>query len=221
MVFMALTNCFRKTYMNFLHFVFISYIFCSSKNCWPESKIQPFQNVWNNVDNFFICCLISVMTLNRTFFRISRWIFELCHYFFLLFLSTFGAVSVKTGRHGLPMVFILMSVTSLYSSNGFFILVLRVFIFFKFLSSCIFYEFILSRFELSHYWQVQIKEGNVGKIQNVGKSPIWICWLFLLNSLCFLGWDSYLAKLCGFLFILPKFVFLLVVLRHIPNMRYK
>ena len=28
--FMALTNCFRKNFMNFLRFVFISYDFCSS-----------------------------------------------------------------------------------------------------------------------------------------------------------------------------------------------
>ena len=36
-VFMALTNCFRKYFMELLHFVFICYDFCSSMNYRPQS----------------------------------------------------------------------------------------------------------------------------------------------------------------------------------------
>ena len=42
MVFMALTNCFRKNFMDFLRFVFISYDFCSSMTSAPQSMIELF-----------------------------------------------------------------------------------------------------------------------------------------------------------------------------------
>ena len=68
-------------------------------------------------------------------------IFELCHYF-TLFLSTSGVVSVKRDSNRLPVCHTLMSVTFLYSTNEFFVLVLHVFSFsFIFDHNCLFYEF--------------------------------------------------------------------------------
>ena len=51
-----------------------------------------------NLDTSFSCYLMCVMTLKIFVLRKHRLIFELSHYF-ILFLSTSGAVSVKTGRN--------------------------------------------------------------------------------------------------------------------------
>ena len=83
------------------------------------------------------------MTLNIFVLRKNRRVFKLCHYF-IVFLSISGAVSVKKGGNRLLVSNNLMVVTVCYSANGFFILVLCVFIFSKiFDHNCIFYEFIL------------------------------------------------------------------------------
>ena len=67
--------------------------------------------------------------------------FELCRYF-ILFLSTSSAVSVRTGGNLFPVSYKLRSVTVLNSTIGFFILTLGVLIFFKiFGHNCMFYAF--------------------------------------------------------------------------------
>ena len=50
-----------------------------------------------NIDTFFSCYLMSVITLNIFVLRKHPLIFELCHYF-IIFITNSGAVAVKTGR---------------------------------------------------------------------------------------------------------------------------
>ena len=88
-----------------------------------------------NLDIFSVVFPITVMTLNIFVLRTYLRIFELCPYS-ILFLSTSGASSVKTSRTYLPLSNKLVSVTVLYSNNGFFI-------FFIFGHNCTFYEYIL------------------------------------------------------------------------------
>ena len=85
---------------------------------------------------------MSLLTLKIFVFRKYRLIFAHCHYF-TLFLSTSGTVSVKTGEKHFPVSYDLRSEMVLYSTNGFFVLILCVSIFKKnFEHNCIFYEFI-------------------------------------------------------------------------------
>ena len=74
----------------------------------------------------FCFYLMSVMTLNIFVLRKHRLVFELCHYF-ILFLSTSGAVSVTTGDNQILVGFKLMSVTVLCSTHGLFGLIQRLF----------------------------------------------------------------------------------------------
>ena len=89
------------------------------------------------------CYLMSGMTLNIFVLRKYRGIFELCHYFIVL-LSTSGAISVKPGRKGFALSYTLQSVKFSYSTKGFIIFVILVFIFsFVFDHNCTFDEIIL------------------------------------------------------------------------------
>ena len=64
---MALTNCFRKkTFLYFLNFAFICFLFCSPIICCPQIF---FQEVELNLDTSFTCYLMSVMTLNKFVLR--------------------------------------------------------------------------------------------------------------------------------------------------------
>ena len=68
-----------------------------------------------NLDTSFNCYLMSVKSLKIFVSRKQGLIFEICHYF-VLFLSTLGAVSVnsvKTGRNQIPVCYNLMSYTVL------------------------------------------------------------------------------------------------------------
>ena len=78
-----------------------------------------------SLDNAFSCYLMSQLTLNVFVLRIYRRIFALCHYF--LFFSTFGVISVKTGRNGVPVKCKLLFVVVLGLTNGFLVLILRIF----------------------------------------------------------------------------------------------
>ena len=94
---------------------------------------------------------MSVMIFNIFVLRKYRLIFELCDYS-ILFLSTPGVVSVKTGGDQFAVKYKLKSVTLLFSTNGFFVLVLRIFSFHLFL---IIIGYFRSSFclldKLSHY----------------------------------------------------------------------
>ena len=81
-----------------------------------------------NLDTSFSCYLMCVMTLKIFVLRKHRLIIEISHYF-ILFLSTSGAVSVKTGKNQFPVDYKLMFVTVLCSSNGLSVLILCLFIF--------------------------------------------------------------------------------------------
>ena len=77
---MALSNCFRKVfYMYSLKFAFICYFFVAQKLIIEDPVI--FQEVKMNLDIFFSCSLMSVITLNKFVLREHRLIFELCQYF--------------------------------------------------------------------------------------------------------------------------------------------
>ena len=92
-----------------------------------------------NLDTSFSCYLMSVMTLNVFVLR-KHWLtFEHCHYF-ILFLSTSGAVSVKTGRNQFRVGYRLITVTVICSTNGLFVLMTRLF---NFLSTAYFFKILL------------------------------------------------------------------------------
>ena len=121
------------------------------------------------------------MTLIISVLRKSRGIFELYHYS-LLFRSNPDVVSIKKGRNSFPVSYSLMSVTVLFLTNCFLVLILRVFIFF--LS---FIESIRFLVELPPYQQVQLKQKHIWKNRQTWKRQrrVWRCLLFSLNILCF------------------------------------
>ena len=96
-----------------------------------------------------LSCLSCVMTLKILVLRKRRLISELCH-IFILFLSNLGAVSEKTGRNQSLVGYNLIFVRVFCSTNGLFVLILRLFIFF-----CIIAYFMSSfcfLVDISFFW---------------------------------------------------------------------
>ena len=83
-----------------LQFCFICYIFAAQLPIVPIKDPLIFYGVYMNLDISFNCYLMSVLTLNIFLLRKYRLIIEFCRYF-IIFFSTSGAVSVKTGRNQL------------------------------------------------------------------------------------------------------------------------
>ena len=105
---------------------------------------------------YFIGCI-----LNDVFLKI-------CHYF-LLFLSTSGALSVKTGGNRLPVIYKIKSATVFYIQLMVSLIryyALRVFKFPFTFWKVIAYFVSSSCFlvEIPHYWQVQLKTDIVEKV---------------------------------------------------------
>ena len=67
MVFMVLNNCFRKNFMNFLRFVFISSAFGSSITWCSQSKTHSVSKNIKELRHFLRCHLMSVSTLKIFF----------------------------------------------------------------------------------------------------------------------------------------------------------
>ena len=100
-----------------------------------------------NLHTSFSCYLLSVMTLNICVLRKHQLLFEFCQYF-ILFLSTLRAVSVK-GRKQYPVGNKLMYGKFSCSTIGFFVFILRLF---NFLSiTAYFMSSFCFLFILSHY----------------------------------------------------------------------
>ena len=94
---MALNNCFCKTLTESCSFAFICYIFAAQLPIVPIKDPPIFYGLYINLETSFNCYLMSVLTLNIFLLRKCRLIFEFCRYF-IIFFSTSGTVSVKTGR---------------------------------------------------------------------------------------------------------------------------
>ena len=92
--------------------------------------------------------------------RKYQWIFE-SWLNFVLFLSTSSALSVKTRGNRFPASCRSMSVTVLCSTNGFFVLTLRVFIFFKFRSITAFFMLILFPGRIITFLRRPFEEKNI------------------------------------------------------------
>ena len=92
MVFMALTTCFRKNFMNFSFFI----LFVAQWLSVPIKDPVSFHELWMNLDSSVSCYLMYVLYLNIFVFWNNWWFFYFCIYFFLFF-STSGAFSVKSG----------------------------------------------------------------------------------------------------------------------------
>ena len=115
----------------------------------------------------------------------------------------------------LLVIYELMSLTTLYSTNGFFILVLRVFnfsfIFFVFYQNCIFYEFFLFPCQNVTLLTSPIKEKHYSKNAQRWKEAYLDMLIVFLNCLCFLGWDTVVSQnFLGFLFCLSLSLFSLL-----------
>ena len=138
------------------------------------------------------------MSLNIFLLRKYRPIFELRHCF-ILFLSISDTVSVKASRNWILVSYKLMLVMALHSTNGFFCLIIRVFNIFQIFRAQLHILWVHFRFlvKLSHYWTVELKKHSCRETHNVGKKAcldMLLVKLFLLNSLCFLGWDRVISQ---------------------------
>ena len=147
-----------------------------------------FWKIYKNLDIILLVLSNVCYDFDYTRFeKISDNFWTFAHYY-ILFLSTSGVVSVKTEDNQFPVCY--KPLTVLYSTNGFYILYYG---FWVFLLILIVIAYFMSSFcflvGLSQYWTVHLEKGIVEKMYNVGKRRIWICYLFLLNSLCFLGWE--------------------------------
>ena len=88
------------------------------------------------------------MALNKFVLRKHLLNFYFCRYF-IMFFSFQGTFSVKTGRNQFPVVYKLLSVTVLCSTNGLFVLILSLLNFLS-ITAC-FLSSVCFRVILSHY----------------------------------------------------------------------
>ena len=144
MVSVVLTNYFRKKFsFFFLEFCFHLLYFCGPIPFCSHSKIYFFLGVTN--ESRQIIQLLSNVCFNLNIIVLRKYwlIFELCHYFFILFLPSWVADSVKTNKNRFLVSHKLMFVMVLCSINVLFLFKQRAFKFFIFTRKGTFFEFIL------------------------------------------------------------------------------